>query len=530
MKAFLALALFCLMTVNAPAQQYPLSKQDVLDLAHGGVSPQRIVRLIDERGVDFDPTSAVTSELRAAGLDESVLAALRKAAAALHVRVGDQFAEQKEFAQAERKYRAALGFQPESAEADRGIASALRQQYVAGKPPAEDLDAVLFYREAAERGRPWAQTEMGILYESGTAIAKDATQAATFYRKAADQGEAWAQFRLGVMSQGNGLAHDDLAAALYLRKAADQSLAEAQLELALLYRDGRGVSRDAVAAKSWLRKAADQGNVRAGQLISQLDASASSATLYGTVYDPAGKPLAGVIVTLTRDPAGLSQTQTTDADGSYSFMGVPPGEGYRLSASANGFVLDQRAGLTLRAGEETLVMAPLRQVAALAGAELLPPRQPLQLTATASFQYWTGDDAVHLQFTVAEDESPAVDVDVDHNGRIDPNADVAFGLSSGDRFCPQYILDQQTYSTCGGLLSRGKVSAAAGRGKSKIITFVLPKQELSTDHTSAVLVFRICRLYNGQWQCMQYPLFRDPKAPVGQVFSSFARTVQIALQ
>jgi len=215
---------------------------------------------------------------------------------------------------------------------------------------------------------------------------------------------------------------------------------------------------------------------------------------------------------------------------------VPPGEGYALSASTNGAVFDQRSPLTLRAGEEMLVMAPLKQqVASLAGAELLPPRQPLQLTATASFLYWTANDAVHLQFTVAEDESPAIDVDVDHNGRIDPNQDVTYTIASGpsgDRFCPQYILDKQTYTMCGGLFSRGKlsVSAAGGRGKNKVFTFVVPKEELSVDRISAVLVFRICRLYGGQWQCMQYPLLRDPNAPVGQVFSSFARSVQIALQ
>src|SRR4051812_9045687 len=90
----------CLLAGAAAAQQYPLSKQDVLDLQRGGVSQARIVRLVEERGVDFDPTAAVAGELRAAGLDETVVTALRGAAAALHLRVAEQFAKQKDFVQA----------------------------------------------------------------------------------------------------------------------------------------------------------------------------------------------------------------------------------------------------------------------------------------------------------------------------------------------------------------------------------------------------------------------------------------------
>jgi TPR repeat protein len=60
----------------------------------------------------------------------------------------------------------------------------------------------------------------------------DAVQAVVWYRKAAEQGDAQAQNNLGVMYQnGRGVAHDDAQAVFWYRKAAVQGNTDAQRNL-----------------------------------------------------------------------------------------------------------------------------------------------------------------------------------------------------------------------------------------------------------------------------------------------------------
>jgi TPR repeat protein len=527
MRRILIILLFA---ACALAQEHPLSQQDLLDLKKGGVSDQRIAQLVQQRGVDFDPTPGLVGELRGAGFDDAVIEAVQVSAAALHVQLGDTFSAQKDFAGAERKYRTALIVHPGDAAAQKGIASALRQQYLAGKPPAEDLDSVLFYRDAADRGRVWAQTEIGMLYETGASVGKDPALAATYYREAADQADAWSEYRLGMMSQGNGLPRDDLAAASFLRKAADQGIADAQLELALMYREGRGVAKDPGGAKAWLEKAAQLGNARAASLLKA--AASGAAAFYGTVFDESGKPLAAATVTLANPATGFSQTVTSGPDGAYSFLDAPPGTGYTLAAAQNGATFDSRRDVALKPGDENALGIPLRRMAAGANTEMLPPRTPLQLTATASVQYWSEGDTVHLEFTMAEDESPGLDVDVDQDGQPSYYKDLSLALSSRDNlFCPSYVLRADAYTPCGGFHSAGKVvTAHGGNPRGNVVEFQLPKSELSANGTTADVVFRACRFYNKDWKCIEYPNQHYARDAAGKYTTQFAKTVRITLQ
>ena len=75
----------------------------------------------------------------------------------------------------------------------------------------------------AEAGQPWAQNNLGNLYSSGHGVAADPVQAVFWYRKAADQGDAGGELNLGQMyEKGAGVAKDKTAAASWLRKAAEQ--------------------------------------------------------------------------------------------------------------------------------------------------------------------------------------------------------------------------------------------------------------------------------------------------------------------
>ena len=87
------------------------------------------------------------------------------------------------------------------------------------------VNALKWYRKAAEEEYPPAYAMIGIMYESGYGVQQDYSEAAHWYRKSADLGNAPAQYSLGAMYRsGKGgprnyvLAHKwlSLAAAYWL--------------------------------------------------------------------------------------------------------------------------------------------------------------------------------------------------------------------------------------------------------------------------------------------------------------------------
>jgi hypothetical protein len=90
------------------------------------------------------------------------------------------------------------------------------------------------------------------MYANGDDVEKDQVEALKWYRKAADQGDARAQFNLGVMyANGRGVAEDYVEAARWFRKAADQGNAKAQFNLGVMYYNGDGVEKDYAEAYAW---------------------------------------------------------------------------------------------------------------------------------------------------------------------------------------------------------------------------------------------------------------------------------------
>jgi len=117
-------------------------------------------------------------------------------------------------------------------------------------------------RAAAERGDAAAQNELGLIYKEGRfGVAKDEVEAVAWFRKAAEQGHAEGQINLAYMYvSGHGVAQDPAQAVSWMRKAAEQGAGEAQVGLGLYYQKGQGVAPDAAQAALWYRKAADQGD------------------------------------------------------------------------------------------------------------------------------------------------------------------------------------------------------------------------------------------------------------------------------
>jgi len=122
------------------------------------------------------------------------------------------------------------------------------------------VEAVKWFRKAAEQNIALAQFDLGICYDNGQGVAKDEVEAVKWFRKAAEQNFAPAQFSLGNRYyNGKGVAKDFVAAVLWLGKAAEQGYGMAQVNLGTCYGLGNGVSKDQVEAGKWYRKAAEQG-------------------------------------------------------------------------------------------------------------------------------------------------------------------------------------------------------------------------------------------------------------------------------
>ena len=135
--------------------------------------------------------------------------------------------------------------------------------YLCGEGTEKDeAQAVKWFSRAAEQGHAAAQFSLGVCYENGEGTAKNNTEAVRWYRKAAQQGHMKAQYCVGyAYGFGEGIGKDAAEAVKWFRKAAEQGHARSQYELGACYRSGSGVPRDDGEAVKWYRKAADQGDM-----------------------------------------------------------------------------------------------------------------------------------------------------------------------------------------------------------------------------------------------------------------------------
>jgi TPR repeat protein len=129
--------------------------------------------------------------------------------------------------------------------------------------PKNFVEAVKFFRKAAERGHADAQNHLGVCYTQGRGVPRDYSEAFTWYHKAAEQGDAQAEFNLGVCYEhGWGKPQDYTKSAKWYRKAAEQGDAYGQYKLGSFFENGCGVSQDYGEAFTWYRKAAEQGTAK----------------------------------------------------------------------------------------------------------------------------------------------------------------------------------------------------------------------------------------------------------------------------
>jgi hypothetical protein len=72
----------------------------------------------------------------------------------------------------------------------------------------------------------------------------------------------------------------------------------------------------------------------------------ATTSVRGTVVDPSGKAVGGASVVLTNSESKIERTTTTEEQGEYQFLLVPPGT-YRLTVTATGFRRYEQTDLQL---------------------------------------------------------------------------------------------------------------------------------------------------------------------------------------
>ncbi|HLL27486.1 MAG TPA: tetratricopeptide repeat protein [Xanthobacteraceae bacterium] len=131
----------------------------------------------------------------------------------------------------------------------------LGRAYAANQQTSE---AIAAYRKAADKGSTSAMVELGVLFGTGTGVAKDEDQARKLFQRAANAGNPRGITNLAAL--GGGAATDPVATRATLTKWADTSSAEAQYQLGLMLADGIGGPKDEVAARAMFEKAAAQNH------------------------------------------------------------------------------------------------------------------------------------------------------------------------------------------------------------------------------------------------------------------------------
>jgi len=86
-------------------------------------------------------------------------------------------------------------------------------------------------------------------------------------------------------------------------------------------------------------------------------AGTQNATVMGSIFS-SGNAVAGVTVRLINASTAFSQTQTSSADGTFTFSDVPPAENYVISVEKTGFSPMVLTSVMVQVGEEKLVLPP----------------------------------------------------------------------------------------------------------------------------------------------------------------------------
>ena len=147
------------------------------------------------------------------------------------------------------------------------------------KHPRTHKESVEQLRPWVEKGKAWAQSNLGTMYYHGDGLDQSYQRAKELFELSASQGDTNAQYDLGFMyDHGQSVDQSYERAAEYYEAAAVQGLAEAQFSLGFLYCNGQGVERSYETAREWWMKSAEQGDEDAIKNLQILDKDKGRST------------------------------------------------------------------------------------------------------------------------------------------------------------------------------------------------------------------------------------------------------------
>ncbi len=183
-------------------------------------------------------------------------------------RKGYQYDQVKNYIEAMYWYKKAAEKAYSSAFLNMGVL------YFNGKGvPQNYVEAMNWYKQAAERNNAQATYYVGTMYYMGHGVEKNETEAKSWFQKAADKGYEGAKTALkelqlraidGTTELNKGLAADDAKsyeeAMNWYKKAAAKGNDKAMHNIGLLYSQGKGFKEDYSEALGWYQQAASKGN------------------------------------------------------------------------------------------------------------------------------------------------------------------------------------------------------------------------------------------------------------------------------
>jgi peptidoglycan hydrolase-like protein with peptidoglycan-binding domain len=129
----------------------------------------------------------------------------------------------------------------------------LGRRLIAGTGVPSDLPTgVAWFQRAAEAGSPTAAFNVGVMYDRGFVLERNAERAVDWYRKAVAGGVGPAKHNLALMlREGRGAPQDGPKAVELLREAARQGMTASMYALGDMYERGGAVLKDPAAALAW---------------------------------------------------------------------------------------------------------------------------------------------------------------------------------------------------------------------------------------------------------------------------------------
>jgi Carboxypeptidase regulatory-like domain len=145
----------------------------------------------------------------------------------------------------------------------------------------------------------------------------------------------------------------------------------------------------------------------------------STAQLNGTVHDQTGAVIPNAAVTITDDSKGFSRTTTTDGQGNYRLLLLPPGT-YAVKATAKGFNTYVSENVVLTTGEQaelplSLTVGTTQIVTVSSGADIIETQRSSQSTTVDQLRIdnlpTNGRNYINFTLTnsqIARDAAPSI--------------------------------------------------------------------------------------------------------------------------